>query len=81
MDNWNDLQLFWSESWMMKCMHGLGRTYEPADDIYPTVVRVMRTVNLHDCLANCYFIKPKDKIAVKANTPIIVFLIPCIQQA
>ena len=23
MDNWNDLQLFWSEFWMMKYMLGL----------------------------------------------------------
>ena len=29
MDNWKDLQLFWSESWMMKYMLGLGRRYGP----------------------------------------------------
>ena len=27
MDKWNDLQLFWSESWMMKYMFGLDIRY------------------------------------------------------
>ena len=29
LDNWNYLQLFWSESWMMKYMLGLDGRYGP----------------------------------------------------